>query len=90
MQLSGQAEGQSQAVEEAGKDIVKGIAQELGVSEEEVVKAMEELGLTLFALFEPSNLTHPRSPLHPFHGSGNGITRALHILGKFFASKLYF
>jgi len=52
-----EAEGQSQAVEEAGKDIVKGIAQELGVSEEEVVKAMEELGLTLFALFEPSNLT---------------------------------
>lgn len=48
---------QSQAVEEAGKEIVKDIAQELGVSEEDVVKAMEELGLTLFALFEPSNLT---------------------------------
>lgn len=43
-------------VEEAGKDIVSEIAKELNVDEEEVVKAMEVLGLTEMALLDSSNI----------------------------------
>lgn len=51
------AEQNQQAVEEAGEEIVKEVAKELGVTEEEVAKAMEELGLCPAALLEPANLT---------------------------------
>lgn len=51
------AAGQEEAVNEAGKELVKDIAKELGVSEEEVTMAMEELGLSVYQLFEPANLT---------------------------------
>ena len=48
---------QVEAVSEAGEEIVKDIAKELGVSEEEVIRAMEELGLSFYQLFDPTNLT---------------------------------
>lgn len=48
---------QEQALEEAGEKVIDEIAEELGVSREDVEKAMEALGLSVFALFEPSNLT---------------------------------
>lgn len=51
------AAGKEEAVNEAGKELVKDIADELGVSEEEVTRAMEELGLSIYQLFEPANLT---------------------------------
>lgn len=51
------AADQEDAVKEAGKELVKDIAEELGVSEEEVTRAMEELGLSIYQLFEPANLT---------------------------------
>ncbi len=44
------------AAEKAGKDMIKEIAEELGVSEEEVARAMEELGISLYSLFDPSSL----------------------------------
>lgn len=49
--------GQVEAVQEAGEELVKDIAGELGVSEEEVIRAMEELGLSFYQLFDPANLT---------------------------------
>lgn len=49
--------GQMEAVQEAGEELVKDIAGELGVSEEEVVRAMEELGLSFYQLLDPANLT---------------------------------
>lgn len=48
---------QMEAVSEAGEEIVKDIAKELGVSEEDVIRAMEELGLSFYQLFDPANLT---------------------------------
>ncbi|MCM1134836.1 MAG: flagellar hook-length control protein FliK [Clostridium sp.] len=45
------------AVQDAGKEVVKKVADELGVTEEEVEQAMEELGLSAYSLFEPSNMT---------------------------------
>lgn len=48
---------QTEAVTEAGEELVKDIAGELGVSEEEVLRAMEELGLSLYQLFDPAVLT---------------------------------
>lgn len=45
-----------EAVEEAGKELVKDIAKELGILEEDVVKAMEELGFSMLSLLEPANL----------------------------------
>lgn len=47
---------QSQEVTEAGKEIIKEIAGELGVTEEEVEMAMEQLGLSIFGLFDPASL----------------------------------
>lgn len=48
---------QAEAAAEAGEELVKDIAGELGVSEEDVLRAMEELGLSLYQLFDPANLT---------------------------------
>lgn len=48
---------QTEAVEETGKELVKDIAGKLGVPEEDVEKAMEELGMTLYSLFDPASLT---------------------------------
>lgn len=50
-------EQRQEALEEAGEEIVKEVAEELGVTEEEVARAMEELGLGAAALLEPSALT---------------------------------
>ena len=57
VKTDGRKQEQCEAVEEAGKELVKDIAEELGVSEEEVVKAMEELGLSVYSLFDSANLT---------------------------------
>lgn len=46
-----------QAVAEAGEEAVEVIAEELGVSEEEVIAALEEMGISLNALFDPSVLS---------------------------------
>lgn len=51
------SKAEEQAVAEAGEEAVKAVAEELGVSEEEVVAAMEEMGLSLNTLFDPSVLT---------------------------------
>lgn len=48
---------QKDKVEETGKELVENIAKELGVSEEDVVRAMEELGLSIYSLFDQANLT---------------------------------
>ncbi len=45
------------AVKETGEEIISDVAKELGVSEEEVVKAMEELGLSVYSLLNPADLT---------------------------------
>ena len=46
-----------EAVNAAGEQMVKEIAQTLGVSEEEVLDAMEELGFGMTALLDADNLT---------------------------------
>lgn len=48
---------QDQAVAEAGDQVIRETAEELGVSEEEVIDAMEELGFGANALLEAENLT---------------------------------
>lgn len=54
---AGQAtEEQNTAIEEAGKEIIEEIAEELEISQEEVEKAMEVLGLSAYALFDPMQL----------------------------------
>lgn len=45
-----------EVLKEAGEKIVKEVAKELGVTEEEVAKAMEEMGLSVVALLNPANL----------------------------------
>ena len=45
------------AAEEAGSQLVKDIAEEFSVSEEDVLNAMEELGLSLASLLDAGNLT---------------------------------
>lgn len=50
-------EKQSQTLEKAGEEIVKEIAEEFDVSEEDVEKAMEILGLSVYSLFDAANLT---------------------------------
>lgn len=47
---------QSGEVMEAGKEVIKEIAEEFGVTEEEVEMAMEQLGLSIFGLFDPASL----------------------------------
>jgi len=51
------AEQNQEALREAGEEIVKEVAEELDVTEEEVAEAMEELGLSPLDLLEPSNMT---------------------------------
>ncbi len=48
---------QEQAAVDAGSEMVAETAKELGVSEEEVLAAMEELGLSLMSILDPDNLT---------------------------------
>ena len=45
------------AVNEAGRELVKETAEKLGVSEEEVLAAMEALGFSMESLFHAENLT---------------------------------
>ncbi len=47
----------TEAVKEAGEKVIQEIAKEFGVTEEEVVQAMEALGLSLASLFDPASLT---------------------------------
>ncbi len=47
---------QSQAAEEAGREMTQEVAKELGVTVEEVEKAMEELGISAVSLLDPSIL----------------------------------
>ncbi len=49
-------EEQSTMLKEAGNEVIKEIADEFEVSPEEVEKAMEVLGLSVYELFDPSNL----------------------------------
>lgn len=51
-----QLEEVSDAVEEAGAEVVKQIAEELGISEEAVLEAMEILGMAAVDLLKPENL----------------------------------
>ena len=44
-------------VQKSGDEMVKEVADELGITEEEVRKAMENLGLTILDLFQPDNMT---------------------------------
>lgn len=46
-----------QETEKAGKELIGKIADQLDVSEEEVVEAMEELGMSFYSLFDPASLT---------------------------------
>lgn len=61
--VSAKAEGKpetgdaEQAVEEAGRKLAEEIAKQLGVSEEEVLEAMEMLGFHLVSLLNAENLT---------------------------------
>lgn len=48
---------QKQAAEDAGREVMKEVAKELDVTQEEVERAMEELGLSAYSLLDPSNLT---------------------------------
>lgn len=50
-------EEERQAVQEAGNDMIRKIAEELGVSEEEIVDAMEELGFGITDLLNAGSLT---------------------------------
>lgn len=49
-------ESAADAVNEAGKEMVKEVADKLGVSEEEVVQAMEQMGLGMADLLNADNL----------------------------------
>lgn len=51
------AEEQADALNKAGEELVKDIAEELGVPEEDVLKVMEMLGFSAYQLLEPANLT---------------------------------
>ena len=44
-------------MQKSGDEMVKEVADELGITEEEVRKAMESLGLTILDLFQPDNMT---------------------------------
>lgn len=48
---------QEQALLEAGNNLVEETAKELGISEEEVIDAMEELGFGMMSLLDADNLT---------------------------------
>ena len=89
-----------QAVTEAGEEAVKTVAMELGVSEEEVIAAMEELGISLSALFDPSVLTRlvlklggEQEPMALLTDEGlftklQNLTESLENIGKELAQEL--
>lgn len=52
----GAIEEQGTVLEETGREMIEEIAEEFEISPEEVEKAMEELGLSVYALFDPSQL----------------------------------
>ncbi len=54
---TGTADEYADTVEETGKELTSDIAKELGISEEELERTMEELGLSVYSLFDPANLT---------------------------------
>lgn len=56
VKVESMTEEQSMVVEEAGNEVIKEIAEEFEVPPEEVEKAMEVLGLSVYDLFDPSNL----------------------------------
>lgn len=56
--VAGKADkNREEALKEAGNKLVKEVADKLGVSEEEVIDAMEELGFGITALLNTDNLT---------------------------------
>lgn len=52
-------------IEASGREIVSEIAKELDVSEEDVIKAMEELGMIVFDLLSPQNLAGLVEKINP-------------------------
>lgn len=54
---AGSNEKAADALEKAGMETARRIADELGISEEDVLRAMEVLGLTAMELLQPENLT---------------------------------
>ena len=55
--LENQIDKAVQDVEEAGKELISQIADELDVTDEEVLEILNQLGITLTELFNPENLT---------------------------------
>ena len=74
-------EQQMKAAEEAGNEVVKEVAKELGITQEDVEKAMEELGLSAYSLLDPANMTQLVLKL-----SGDLDTTALLTDGDLFAN----
>lgn len=56
-QTAGTDKKAEDAIQKAGEELVTEVAGELGVSEEQVMKAMEALGLTMADLLNPDNMT---------------------------------
>lgn len=54
---SGETPNADKALEKAGREMVKEVADKLGVSEEEVAEAMEMLGFGMTAILDADNLT---------------------------------
>lgn len=54
---SGEVQDAEKAVEEAGREIIREVADKLGVTEEEVADAMEMLGFGMVAILDADNLT---------------------------------
>lgn len=52
-------------IEASGREIVSEIAEELDVSEEDVIKAMQELGMIVFDLLSPQNLAGLVEKINP-------------------------
>ncbi|MCR4635726.1 MAG: flagellar hook-length control protein FliK [Butyrivibrio sp.] len=55
--LENQIDKAVQDVEEAGKELISQIADELDVTDEEVLEILNQLGMTITDLFNPENLT---------------------------------
>lgn len=56
LKAEGMTEEQNKMLEEAGNEVIKEIADEFDVSPEEVERAMEVLGLSMYDLFDSANL----------------------------------
>ncbi|MDE7287595.1 MAG: hypothetical protein K2N55_12245, partial [Lachnospiraceae bacterium] len=56
VKADGMTKEQNTMLDEAGREVVKEIAEEFEVSPEDVEKAMEMLGLSVYSLFDPSQL----------------------------------